>query len=83
MSRYTTVRGYDIRIKAETGLTADILHAWAPAGTLPSEWEAVKARADVAEAEIYYSTQRTRRADRRQVLDSFSREQGQGGQAHV
>jgi len=78
MSQYTKGRGYDIRTR-QVGeiLPSGYQHAWAPAGQLPPEWEETKNNLDVVEAQIYYSTQRSKRADHRQIIDSFSR-QGEG-----
>jgi hypothetical protein len=40
---------------------------------LPSEWEETKNNPAIEEAQIYKTTQITKRADRRTILDSFKR----------
>ena len=67
------VRGYYMRVdhgdwKVETK------HGWGVDGKLPPEWDQVKADPTVQSAQIYSSTQRNRRADKRKILDNYSSE---------
>jgi hypothetical protein len=74
--QYTTVRGYDMRIRrTDASHTSDyqINHAWAPKGQLPTEWEDAKNNPENAFGQIYYGTERRKRADKRSILDTFSR----------
>ena len=45
-------------------------HAWSEAGTLPAEWEQIKADPTIDQAQLYTNAQSHRRADRRRILDS-------------
>jgi hypothetical protein len=49
------------------------IDTWAEKGRLPGEWEQVKNDPDVDEAELYRSSQRRVRADRRRILDRHGR----------
>lgn len=67
-------RGYDIRIQRDgSDSPREQLHAWGLQGRLPQEWEQVKQQPDVQRALIFYSSQRHKRVNHRQYLDSYTR----------
>jgi hypothetical protein len=45
-------------------------HAWSEQGTLPQEWEQIKQDPSIDTARLYTSTQASRRADKRRILDT-------------
>jgi hypothetical protein len=74
--QYKSVRGYDMKVRRADSsgpLDYEVQHALSSPGELPEEWEGLKQDETVQEAEIYYSSQRTKRADRRSILDRFIR----------
>ncbi len=74
MADEKVVRGYTIRAQHEgDAFKSDVSRAWSPAGELPQEWQEVQQDEAVVSAEIFYSTQWSRRADKRQILDSYRR----------
>jgi hypothetical protein len=75
MAGERVVRGYTIRAQHKGDyFKGDIRRAWHEAGELPPEWEEIKNDPSVKSAEIFYTTQWNRRADKRQILDSYHRE---------
>ncbi len=76
MNKGTLYKGYYIRLRRagkpgwETQLTGPFL---APKGQLPAEWAAIRADAGVAWAEIFSSTQRHLRAQKRKIIEHFNR----------
>jgi hypothetical protein len=68
------VRGYTIRAQHDGDyFKSDVSRAWSPAGELPQEWQGVQQDETVVSAEIFYTTQWNRRADKRKILDSYHR----------
>lgn len=72
--RAKKTRGYDIRIQRDgSNCPREPLHVWGLQGKLPKEWEQIKQAPDVQKAVIFYSSQRHRRVDKRQVLATYTR----------
>jgi hypothetical protein len=67
------VRGYYIRVDRGNWQT-ELRHGWGIGDELPHEWNEVKADPAVEAAQVFSSTQRNRRADKRKILDTYSRE---------
>jgi hypothetical protein len=66
------VRGFTIRLH-RTGTDKyqdEYQNVWAEAGQTPQEWNEVKQSPDVDQAQLYSSTQRRVRADKRRILDT-------------
>jgi hypothetical protein len=69
------VKGYVIRIqRGDAGWKSEKQHAWAPAGQLPAEWEAVTQDPEVVSAEIFLGSQQRFKPDKRKILAEFSRQ---------
>ena len=66
----TTKRGFFIRTVTD-GQKTDLKHAWAEAGTLPTEWDQTKQDPAVVEAQIFSSTQRNRQHQKRKILGQY------------
>lgn len=66
-----TLRGYGFTIHkaGEPVYRTENGHAWAEAGTLPTEWQAIKDNPEIDQARLYTSAQASRRADKRRILD--------------
>jgi hypothetical protein len=72
------VKGYTIRIqRGAAGWKSEKQHAWAPAGQLPAEWDAVKQDPEVVSAEIFLSSQRRFKPDKRKYAGFYQREESQ------
>ncbi len=67
-------KGYYIHKKSNGELLGDLQHAWGINDELPTAWQDVQQDPEIAEAHIFSSTQRNRRADKRKILDRFSRQ---------
>jgi hypothetical protein len=65
------MRGYYIRVQRH-GTVSQLQHVWAIVPDLPAEWNAIKADPSVTQAELFSSTQRNKRADRRKILERFT-----------
>jgi hypothetical protein len=74
MAEEKVVRGYTMRAQHEGDyFKSDVRRGWSPAGELPPEWEEVQEDETVVTAEIFYTTQWNRRADKRQIIESYQR----------
>lgn len=72
--RAKKARGYDIRIQRDgSTMLREPLHVWGLQGKLPNEWERIKQEPDIQKAVIFYSSQRHKRADKRQYLATYTR----------
>lgn len=67
-----TLRGFTIRSHRTTdGKYQDTYHhVWAPAGELPGEWDQIKSDDEIDRAQLYKSSQRRIRADKRKYIDT-------------
>jgi hypothetical protein len=71
-----TFRGFTIRLH-RTGADKyqdEYQNVWAEAGQTPQEWDEVKQSPEVDRAQLYRSTQRRVRADKRRILDTKGEE---------
>jgi hypothetical protein len=70
------VKGYVVQLRraGQESIHRDELHIWGEPDQLPAEWEEVKNDETVEYAEIMNSSQRRVRAEKRKLLDRFSRE---------
>jgi hypothetical protein len=67
----TVYRGFTIRFHrtGEGKFQDNYQNTWAPAGETPSEWDQIKDDPEIDQAQLYKSSQRRVRADKRKILD--------------
>lgn len=69
------VRGFDIRLqRIGSAWMNEKIHAWSPAGTLPSEWSSIVADPTVVQAVCYFSTEARKQSHKRKILAFYDRQ---------
>jgi hypothetical protein len=75
----TLYKGYYIHTRSASEVVGK-LHGpyYAPDGSLPDEWTSIQQDEDVTEAQLFSSTQRYIRGDKRRILEHFDRNGSEG-----
>ncbi|MBO0783321.1 MAG: hypothetical protein J2P37_31290 [Ktedonobacteraceae bacterium] len=69
------IRSYDIRVKRQGSCLPDEpLHGWGSDGEPPPEWTRIQREPDVEWAQLYHASQRSKRADKRKILQTYTRQ---------